>query len=248
MVPLLLPPNTTAPPATPRHLWLAVALSLLMALPAKAAPVTAPEALGNLPGTIWAHVQGMAIYLPAPLAMAAVLWHRALVSHAHGLAIRLAIRASALRRVVPLQAPPPPLAPAKHLAQAGDDLSETLKLRMTEVHRQLRSLAPELLPVFADCRAAQARLCREARCHTPAHTPARVETEALLIGGLVQIEAATRKLSVVLPTATKEYALGNYADTLEKLTSEMLECLMVLRAPAKEGVQGVKIGGGAGHA
>ncbi len=238
MAPLVLPPR-----ALPPCLVVAIGLTLFLALHAHANPGAA-ERLGGLDGGNPAVTERVVALVLAPLAMAAVLWHRALVSHAHGLAIRLAIRASALRGTRPMPSPPMPLAPAKHLAPTGGNLDETLKLRMTEVHRHVRALAPELLPVFADCRAAQARLCHEVRRY-PA---ARTETEALLMGVLVQIEAATRKLSVVLPGATKEYALGNYADTLEKLTSEMLECLMVLRAPAKEGVQGVKIGGGAGHA
>lgn len=132
-----------------------------------------------------------------------------------------------------------PLAPAKHLAEGGD-LPAAVKLRMTEVHRQVRRLAPELLPVFAECRAAQLRLLQD----QPGRAPeARREAETALIGALVQIEAATRKLSVVLPETTKEYALGSYADTLEKVTGETLDCLIALRARTRGALRGVQIGG-----
>ncbi len=178
---------------------------------------------------------------PPPRPLAAALgvvaqFPRLLLGHLHAAAVRLSIRASALRR---RPGPPGPLAPAKHLAEGGD-LAEAVKLRMTEVHRQLRRLAPELLPVFADCRAAQLRLLQDLR-RRPAE--ARREAETALIGALVQIEAATRKLSVVLPETTKEYALGSYADTLEKVTGETLDCLIALRARATGAPRGVQIGG-----
>lgn len=220
----------------------ALGLAALLAMQAEAAASGEPQPLAALPGAVVAFLRGSAVFFLAPVAVAVALWHRPIVSHLHGLAIRAAIRLSALRPAPEAREPHCPLAPAKHLAQGGD-LAEEVKLRMTEVHRQIRRLAPELLPVYAECRAAQARLLRESR-HHPQGLP---EAEALLIGALVQIETATRKLSVVLPDATKEYALGSYADTLEKLTGEALDCLSGLRSPSK-GAQGLQIGGEAGHA
>ena len=227
----------TPPPSLCAALGLALAAAL--ALPAAGAasasvpPVPEPEAL-------WRGLRGAVVICVTPLALGAVLFHRPLVSHAHALAVALSIRASALRPAPKLSDRPlEPLAPAKHLAERGD-LAEGVKLRMTEVHRQLRRQAPELLPVFAECRAAQVRLLHALR-NRPAEM--RLDAETALIGALVQIETATRKLSVVLPETTKEYAFGSYADTLEKITGETLDCLIALRARARGAVRGVQIGG-----
>jgi len=199
-----------------------------------------PQLLSALPRALWHLPGGVTVFLATPLALAAVLFHRPLVSNIHALAVGLSIRASALQPAPKASDPPlEPLAPAKHLAEGGA-LADLVKLRMTEVHRQLRRLAPELLPVFADCRAAQVRLLHDLRAR-PAE--ARLDAETGLIGALVQIETATRKLSVVLPDTTKEYALGNYADTLEKVTGETLDCLIALRARTKGAPRGVQIGG-----
>ncbi|TKD25068.1 hypothetical protein FBT96_03510 [Rhodobacter capsulatus] len=214
---------------------LAAALGL-GALQAQAATGAASQALAPLTETPWGGFGGLAALCVTPLALAAVLCHRRLIGHLHAATVQLSIRASGLRRS---PGPRQPLAPAKQLAEGGD-LAEAVKLRMTEVHRQLRRLAPELLPVFADCRAAQLRLLHDLR---PRPAEARHEAETALIGALVQIEAATRKLSVVLPETTKEYALGSYADTLEKVTGETLDCLIALRARATGAPRGVQIGG-----
>ncbi|MFD2173488.1 hypothetical protein [Rhodobacter lacus] len=194
-------------------------------------------------------LQALIVFGPAALALvvALLLWHRQILGQLQVWGAQVAIRLSALR---PAPAAPaltpvltPVLAPAKHLAQ-GRGLEAEMKLRMTEVHRQLRARAPELLPVFADCRAAQLRLLSELR-RAPAEG---AQIEAGLIGGLVQIETATRKLSLVLGTATNEHALGNFADTLEKLTSETLDCLVSLRARKRAAQHGREIGGEAEHA
>jgi len=234
--------RTAPPPAV--SLATALSLAAALSLKAEAAMSAEPQVLSALPLALLSFSKGSAVAFFTTLAIGAVLMHRTIVSHAHALAVRISIRASALR---PLPAAPngplEPLAPAKHLPQ-GADLAEVVKQRMTEVHRHLRRLAPELLPVFADCRAAQVRLLHETR----ARTESRIEAETLLIGALVQIETATRKLSLVLPDATKEHALGNYADTLEKVTGEALDCLIALRARAKAGQRGMQIGGEAGSA
>lgn len=226
------------PNAPPPSLFVAAALGLAppLALPAEAALAAAPPP----PEAVWTLLHGAAAACLTPLALAAVVFHRPLVSRAHALAVGLSIRASALRPAPKApDRPPEPLAPAKQLADGGD-LAEMVKLRMTEVHRQLRRLAPELLPVFAECRAAQLRLLHDLRAR-PAET--RRDAETGLIGALVQIETATRKLSVVLPETTKEYAFGSYADTLEKITGETLDCLIALRARVKGARRGVQIGG-----
>ncbi|MBZ4024061.1 hypothetical protein CKO11_16550 [Rhodobacter sp. TJ_12] len=236
--------KTLPPPVV--SMAFALGLSAFVALGADAAQ-TGPETMTNMPWALAGFLRGTAVFFLAPAAVAAVLWHRALIRHGHALMLRLSIRLPALR---PQRAPAPeaaPLAPAKHLA-AGGSIDHAVKLRMTEVHRQLRALAPELLPVFADCRAAQARLAAEIRRGGATGVETGAEAEQLLIGGLVQIETATRKLSLVLSTTTKEHALGNFADTLEKLTSETLDCLVTLRARAKGAPQGMQIGGAAQNA
>lgn len=217
-----------------------LALATGLSLCAPAAFGAEPQVFSALPVALW-HLPGSApVFLATPLALAAVLFHRPLISNLHALAVGLSIRASALQPAPKASDTPlEPLAPAKHLAEGGA-LADLVKLRMTEVHRQLRRLAPELLPVFADCRAAQVRLLHDLR-NRPAE--ARLDAETGLIGALVQIETATRKLSVVLPDTTKEYALGNYADTLEKVTGETLDCLIALRARTKGAPRGVQIGG-----
>lgn len=176
---------------------------------------------------------------PRPLAAALGLMARCLrvlLDHLQAATVWLSIRAAAWRQK---PGAPAPLAPGGSLA-TGDDLAEAVKLRMTAVHRQLRRLAPELLPVFADCRAAQLRLLRDLR---PRPAEDRRAAETALLDALAQIEAATRKLSVVLPGTTKEYALGTYADTLEKVTGETLDCLIALRARTRGAPRGVQIGG-----
>lgn len=220
----------------------AAAIGLALgALSATEASATADmHRLVALPGEVWNFISASTALLVTPLALAAVLLHRPIISHTHALAVQVSIRASALRPAPKATEPPlEPLAPAKHLAERGD-LAAVVKLRMTEVHRQLRRLAPELLPVFAECRAAQVRLLHALRARPEAD---RIDAETALIGALVQIETATRKLSVVLPDTTKEYALGTYADTLEKITGETLDCLIARRTPVKGAPRGVQIGG-----
>ncbi|SOC20068.1 hypothetical protein SAMN05877809_11150 [Rhodobacter sp. JA431] len=231
--------KTLPPPAV--SVALALALSAFVALDAEASASTEADTLANLPSAIFGFLRSAAVFFVAPVALAMLFWHRNLISHAHALILRVSIRASALRPA-PVDEPTP-LAPAKHLAQGGH-IDHEVKLRMTEVHRQLRARAPELLPVFADCRAAQARLLSQAR----QHEEGLPEAERMLIGGLVQIETATRKLSLVLDDATKEHTFGNFVDTLEKVTGDTLDCLIALRAHAKGAPQGMQIGGEAHHA
>ncbi|SOC10951.1 hypothetical protein [Rhodobacter maris] len=188
-----------------------------------------PRAIAPLPGALFAFGA-----LALALALAALLRQRQIAARSQARGPHSAPCPAAA---------PPALAPAKHLAQ-GRGLDAEVKLRMTEVHRLLRARAPELLPVFADCRAAQMRLLSELR-RAPAQ---RIQIEAELIGGLVQIETATRKLSLVLGSATNEHTLGNFADTLEKLTSETLDCLVSLRARSRGAQHGREIGGRAEHA
>lgn len=220
---------------------LAAGLVALSAHGASAEPPALAELPGAAPETLAAALREGALVLAAPLVLAAALWHRALRDMGAVLLARLDSRLAP--RGAQHGAPAEVLAAAKHLP-LSDDLGANLKARMTEVHRHLRALAPELLPAFAELRAAQNRLLSEAR----RHPGAAAATSAQLIGGLVQIEAATRKLSVVLPSEAKEYALGSYADALEKLSGETMDCLIDLRARAKGAVGGMQLAGGTRHA
>lgn len=131
-------------------------------------------------------------------------------------------------RPAPQRAPAPVAAPAPMPEDRGTLINST-KARMTLVHRNLRQIAPELLPPLAEYRAVQNRLLSAI-----ADAPSGAEhARKHVLGGLEQIEAATGKLSVVLADTTKDYAFGSYADTLERLSGEAMDCLCGLRAVAK---------------
>lgn len=199
----------------------------LLTLRAEAA-APGPEDLFGLPFALFRGLEGLALYVVAPLLVVAAIAHRPLIATTRRLLPRLRQRLDALRRRLPGTAPEAPAAPA---FCEPDELAAATKARMTEVHGHLRHIAPEMLPAFADYRAAQTRLLAEAARNPAALACAR----PTLLGGLAQIEAATEKLSVVLDDATKEYALGNYTDTLEKLTGAAMDCLCGLRARARLG-------------
>lgn len=208
-----------------------------------AGPVMADPATG-VSETVQLGHDGALAYMLAPpllsLLVALLLWRRQIGAQFQVLTARLALRVPARHRPVAATSPAK-LAPARQLGHSRG-IEEDVKRRMTQVHQKLRMLAPELLPVFAHCRAAQMQVFAQTR-----HAPA-AEVAATLIGGLVQIETATHKLSLVLGTTTKEHAFGNFADTLEKLTSETLDCLVSLRADTRTTRQRMQIGGEAERA
>lgn len=218
----------------------ALGMAALIALHAEAAASTEAQTLATLPQALAGFLRGSALFFLAPLALAAVLWHRTLIELGAAALAQIEARMSLLRPALP---PPEALAPAKHLPLT-DDLAATLKARMTAVHRQLRHLAPELLLALAEFRAAQTRLLAESNRRPDALATAR----GPLVGALVQVENATRKLSVVLGSEAKEYALGAYADTLEKLTGETMDCLIGLRAKARGVPSELQLAGETRHA
>lgn len=212
----------------------------LVTIRAEAGGTPGPEDLFALPIAVLQGMQMLVIYVITPTLVLLVLAHRPIIAMARRLQPRLQARLDALRERLHRRArkvlPPVPFS-------ESDELAAATKMRMTEIHGRLRRLAPEMLPAFAEYRAAQNRLLAE----TARNPGALVSTRFIVLNGLAQIEAATEKLSVVLVDATKEYALGNYADTLEKLTGAAMECLCGLRARARLGAgSGVSLAGGTG--
>lgn len=176
-----------------------------------AAPEAAPPALAG--PVLWA--------LAALLTL--LVADRLLLARLRSALSRLAERLGFWRPEPPHHAPQ--LAPSRPESDSAA-LIASVKQRMTLVHRNLRQNAPELLPPLADYRAVQNRLL-SAIATTEGGTEC---AQNLILLGLSQIEAATSKLSVVLPGTTKEYAFGSYADTLERLSGEAMDCLCGLRS------------------
>lgn len=210
------------------------------------AEAAGPEAddLFAMPFALFRSLEQLALYILAPALVLGAIAHRPLIAALHRRLPRLLARIEALRdRLSRRLSPPAPVTPAAATFSESAELAAAIKARMTEVHARLRRIAPEMLPGFAEYRAAQSRLLAEA-----ANTPAAMAcARPTLLGGLAQIEAATEKLSVVLDDATKEYALGNYTDTLEKLTGAAMECLCGVRARARLGADpGVSLAGETG--
>lgn len=228
-------PRPSALPQPTYFLASALGVAALISMQAEAAAVASPEALLPLPAALFAFGRGAAVFFLAPAALAAVVWHRPILAAARRLWPRLAATLGPYLPKLPerprheVQAPAPDTSPAGLAATLAADA----KARMTSVHRTLRQIAPELLLPFAEYRAVQNRLIAAAAEAGAAPLPAGACAHQLILSGLMQIEAATGKLSVVLGDATKEYALGSYADTLERLTGEAMDCLCGLRAAAK---------------
>lgn len=200
------------------HATASLACALLASAP------LAAQAGGVAPAQAQSALTGSALLALAAL-LALVALHRPLLANLRRNWPHLAAR---LGRYLP-DLPERP----RHVPRFATNLPESdsaaliasAKQRMTLVHHNLRQTAPELLPPLAEYRAVQNRLLA-------AIAKAEGEAEAaqeLVISGLAQIEAATSKLSVVLPDTTKEYAFGNYADTLERLSGEAMDCLCGLR-------------------
>ena len=226
--------------------------SALLALRAEAAP-SPSEALFALPLALWHFLQGALVFFVLPALVIGALAHRpitralrprlpALAAAVESGCQRLRERARALvtlHRPAPLPAAAgaaPLGGPFHHRAgvptapdTAPAEFAITLKARMTAIHQKLRAVAPELLPPFAEYRALQKRLLVESAAGEPARSAALRQLE----GGLLRLEAETGKLSVVLPDATKEYALGSYADALERISGEAMDCLCGIRAAAR---------------
>jgi len=212
----------------------------LISLRAEAAGTPGPDDLFALPVALLHGLRAFVVYVLAPALVLVAIAHRPLIARLRRLLPRLEARLEALRQRLPgHDTSAPPHAPFSE----PEELAAATKTRMTEIHGRLRHIAPEMLPAFAEYRAAQTRLLAESTRSTTALACARFT----LLSGLAQIEAATEKLSVVLDDATKEYALGNYADTLEKLTGAAMECLCGVRARAKLGAETpVSLAGGTG--
>ncbi|MGD9917036.1 MAG: hypothetical protein AB7U46_03385 [Paenirhodobacter sp.] len=227
--------------------------SALLTLRAEAAP-SPSDALFALPLALWHFLQGALVFFVLPALVIGALAHRPIT---RALRPRLPALANAVesgcrqlreraRALVTLHRPAPlpaaagtaPIAGAfhrrggaqtAHNTAAPAEFAITLKARMTAIHQKLRVEAPELLPPFAEYRALQKRLLVESAAGEPARSAALRQLE----GGLLRLEAETGKLSVVLPDATKEYALGSYADALERLSGEAMDCLCGIRAAAR---------------
>lgn len=235
------------------HVGTALIAAALLALRAEAAALDGSEAFFAAPLALWHFVQGALIFFVLPALVLGAIAHRPLAralrprlpqieaaideaideapARFHARLIALIVRHRPARfRAAPEGAPQAgPFHRSAPPAPTIADFAQELKARMALIHRDLRAVAPELLPPLAEYLALQNRLLAEAGRDGAATAAALRHLEP----GLDRLEIETGKLSVVLRDATKEYALGSYADTLERLSGEAMDCLCGIRAAGK---------------
>ncbi len=231
---------------------MAFAAAAFIAMRANAAGAPTQDALFALPLALWPYLRGALLFVVLPVLIVVTFLRQPIASvlrrfwpgleerlpalFADSFSKRLEMEYSAQpapRRPVGLwrRTPAPADLTQVELPENAEDFPDEIKHRMREIHRTLRDAHPVALPLFADYRAMQNRLLAEIALH-PA---GRGYGYRHLAAGLEKLEAETRKVSVVLPGATKEYGLDDCSVLLEQLTGEAMGCLCKIRLAKRAG-------------